>query len=78
VAERLSIKHLQLGNKTGKAISAKNWLFYRSGMNSTEIAALTNNVFLKSSMELYAPLDEKKGVLVNLAQSTVGLKWVRH
>lgn len=77
VAERLSIKHLQLGNKTGNAISAKNWLFYRSGMNATEIAALTNDVLLKSSMELYAPLDEKKDVLVNLAQSTVGLKWVR-
>ncbi|MES2378911.1 MAG: SGNH/GDSL hydrolase family protein [Bacteroidota bacterium] len=77
VAERLSIKHLQLGNKIGKAISAKNWLFYRSGMTSTEIAALTNNVLLKSSMELYAPLDEKNGVLVNLAQSTVALKWVK-
>jgi lysophospholipase L1-like esterase len=70
VPERLSIKHLQLGNKSGNAISAKNWFFYRSGMNSTEIAALTNNVFLKSSMELYAPLDKKNGVLVNLAQST--------
>jgi hypothetical protein len=77
VAERLSIKDLQLGNKTGKAISAKNWLFYRSGMNPTEIAALTNDILLKSSMELYAPLDEKTNVLVNLAQSTVGLKWVK-
>ncbi|MGF7079576.1 SGNH/GDSL hydrolase family protein [Mucilaginibacter sp. UYCu711] len=77
VAERLFIKHLQLGNKNGNGISAKNWLFYRSGMNSIEIAALTNNVFLQSSMELYAPLDEKRGVLDNLAQSTVGLKWVK-
>ena len=77
IAEQLSIKHLQLGNTANKSISAKNWFFYRSGMNSSEIAALTNNVFLKSSMELYAPLDEKQGVLKNLAQSTVELKWVK-
>lgn len=77
VDERLSIKHLQLGGNLGKSISAKNWLFYRSGMNSSEVTALTNNVLLQSSMELYAPLDGKKDVLVNLAQSMVGLKWVK-
>jgi lysophospholipase L1-like esterase len=72
VAERLSIKELYLGDKN---ISAKNWLFYRSGMNETEIAALTNNTLLKSSLELYAPLDDKN-TLANLAQSTNTISWL--
>ncbi len=52
----------------------KDWLFYRSGMNSTEVAALNNNEMLKSSLELYSPLDGQavlsQDPLVNLAQST--------
>jgi hypothetical protein len=44
-------------------------------MNETEIAALTNNTLLKSSLELYAPLDDKN-TLANLAQSTNTISWL--
>ncbi|TSJ40368.1 SGNH/GDSL hydrolase family protein [Mucilaginibacter corticis] len=81
VTEKLVIKELDLGKPAGKALDAKNWLFYRSGMNITEAKALTENKLLKSSLELYAPLDDKhnatKDVLVNLAQSTNEVKWVK-
>lgn len=55
-------------------ISYRNWMFYRSGMNTEEITMVHNGTLLKSSLELYAPLD-KAGLLssdpyVNLAQST--------
>ncbi len=77
VQERIVLKELSLGDKSAK-IEAKNWLFYRSGMNLSEIAALTNNTLLKSSLELYAPLNGlSKDVLVNLAQSTVALTWIK-
>ncbi|MFD2147762.1 hypothetical protein [Mucilaginibacter antarcticus] len=77
VAEKISIKELALGDKTAK-IHAKNWLFYRSGMNLSEIAALTNNTLLKSSLELYAPLNgQNNTALINLAQSTNVLTWVK-
>ena len=49
----------------------RNWFFYRSGMNTEEITALNNNQMLKSSLELYAPLDETNATpFINLAQST--------
>ncbi len=46
-----------------------------------EVKALANNILLKSSLELYAPLDDQhtavKDVLVNLAQSTNTLTKVK-
>lgn len=56
------------------AIQYRNWFFYRSGMNTIEINALYNGQMLKSSLELYAPLDGQ-GIkygdpYINLAQST--------
>jgi len=52
----------------------RDWLFYRAGMNGDEIIALNNNKMLKSSLELYAPLDGQAVTgakpLINLAQST--------
>jgi lysophospholipase L1-like esterase len=78
--EKLVTIALTLGEKAGKNLSAKNWLFYRSGMNIIEARALSADVLLKSSLELYAPLDGEhlimKDELGNLAQSTIGLKWV--
>lgn len=73
--ERIVLKELSLiNNKKGKDIEVKNWLFYRSGMNMDEVKALNADELLKSSLELYAPLDDKhkvlKDELINLAQST--------
>jgi len=56
------------------SIQYKNWFFYRSGMNVEEITALNNGGMLKSSLELYAPLDGGQttgdATFANLAQST--------
>lgn len=59
------------------SVNYRNWFFYRSGMNSEEIAAINDGRMLKSSLELYAPLDGEAVIgpnpLVNLAQSTNSL-----
>lgn len=56
------------------AIDYRDWMLYRSGMNANEIAALNAGKMLKSSLEIYAPLDGFKllsnDVCINLAQST--------
>ncbi|MEL6924517.1 MAG: GDSL-type esterase/lipase family protein, partial [Bacteroidota bacterium] len=75
LSEKLEPNTFFLGSAMAlNEIDFRNWLFYRSGMNADEIAALNDGRMLKSSLELYAPLDEA-GVLgddplVNLAQST--------
>lgn len=81
VSEKLLIKELYLGDKKGRGLSAKDWLFYRSGMNLSEVKALNENSLLQSSLELYAPLDGQhtvlKNELSNLAQSTNVVKWLK-
>jgi len=80
-SEKLSIQDLYLGDTKGKGVMAKDWLFYRSGMNLSEVKALSDNTFLKSSLELYAPLDGLhrllKNGLSNLAQSTNAIEWAK-
>ena len=55
-------------------ISYREWMFYRAGMNADEVSALNAGSMLKSSLELYSPLDglniNSSDVYVNLAQST--------
>ncbi|WP_439129049.1 GDSL-type esterase/lipase family protein [Polaribacter sp.] len=75
INEQIAIDKLILNNiNNNDTIEYRNWFFYRSGMNVEEILALNNNKMLKSSLELYAPLDEKHQEaeisLINLAQST--------
>lgn len=73
--EPLLVSLLSLNSETAPLImDCKDWLFYRSAMNGDEISALHDGKLLKSSLEVYAPLDGQ-GVsghtaLVNLAQST--------
>jgi lysophospholipase L1-like esterase len=66
------------GTNIPKKLAYKNWLFYRSGMNPDEIKYLAKDSLLKSSLELYAPLDGKKksvsDPLINLAQSMNTIK----
>jgi lysophospholipase L1-like esterase len=68
------------GPNIPKKIAYKNWLFYRSAMNQDEINYLAKDSLLKSSLELYAPLDGKRKsvshLLINLAQSTNILKQI--
>ncbi|MHA4894883.1 SGNH/GDSL hydrolase family protein [Pedobacter sp. PWIIR3] len=79
--EKLLIKALYAGYRKGRGLSAKNWLFYRSGMNLSEAMALNEDKLLQSSLELYAPLDGEhtilKDELSNLAQSTNVVRWLK-
>ena len=62
------------GSSSPANVSYKNWLVYRSGMTTEEITMVHNGTLLKSSLELYAPLDEAGALspdpYTNFAQST--------
>ncbi len=73
--ERLRTRQLMLGGRAApKGGQFRDWLFYRAGMNADEARALAADSLLRSSLELYAPLDGRRQAspdsLVNLAQST--------
>jgi lysophospholipase L1-like esterase len=72
--EQLHPRQLTLGGSQAPADGQyRNWLFYRAGMNADEVHALAADSLLKSSLELYAPLDSHRPTpdsLANLAQST--------
>jgi lysophospholipase L1-like esterase len=72
--EQLRTRQLTVGGPSApRGVQYRNWLFYRSGMNADEIKALAADSLLKSSLELYAPLDGRGTTspdsLANLAQS---------
>jgi len=82
VEERLVTTGVKIGGPNiPKKLSYKNWLFYRSAMNPDEIAYLAKDSLLKSSLELYAPLDGRKvsalDPLINLAQSMNTIKEIK-
>jgi lysophospholipase L1-like esterase len=73
-AERLRPTRLDLGGTAAPArVQLRDFLFYRSGMNEGEVLAMAADSLLKSSLELYAPLDGSRALatdsLTNLAQS---------
>jgi lysophospholipase L1-like esterase len=73
-AERLRPTRLDLGGNAAPAhVQLRDFLFYRAGMNEGEVLAMAADSLLKSSLELYAPLDGGRAVaadsLTNLAQS---------
>ncbi len=74
--EKISLETFTLSDKVTapEAIKFRNLFFYRSAMNAQEMEALHNGEMLKSSLEIYAPLDGLallgNNPLVNLAQST--------
>jgi hypothetical protein len=80
--EQLHLRQLALGG-AGAARGAhyRNWLFYRAGMNADEVRALATDSLLKSSLELYAPLDGRRRAapdsLANLAQSMNGVMIIK-
>jgi len=61
--------------KATGALSFKDLFFYRAGMSPEAIEALQEEKMLKSSLEIYAPLNESS--LENLAQSTNTLEWLK-
>ncbi|MFZ4456089.1 MAG: Ig-like domain-containing protein [Bacteroidales bacterium] len=79
VNEKLIAQTFFLNDKNAPdLIDYRDWMFYRSGMNNNEITALCRGLMLKSSLELYAPLDGlsvlSKDTLINLARSTNAIK----
>ncbi|RZK61747.1 MAG: hypothetical protein EOO59_04300 [Hymenobacter sp.] len=80
--EQLHLRQLRLGGpRAPRGAQYRNWLFYRAGMNADEVRSLAADSLLKSSLELYAPLDGRRTAapdsLTNLAQSTNKLLTVR-
>ncbi|MFQ3180894.1 MAG: lysophospholipase L1-like esterase [Polaribacter sp.] len=75
LAEKFLLSDTSINSGTvPSAIDYRNLFFYRSGMNQEEVTRLNAGDLLKSSLEIYAPLDGQQIVgndaLVNLAQST--------
>ncbi|MBK0382264.1 hypothetical protein I5M32_04760 [Pedobacter sp. SD-b] len=75
VNEKLLLKKIKIGGPTVPFnLQLKDWLFYRSAMNADEVRYICRDSMLKSSLELFAPLDGKNislsDSLKNLAQST--------
>ena len=75
LAEKLTATDFFINSSNAPdSIAYRNWFFYRSAMNAEEITALNNGKMLKSSLELYSPLDgqalSSENVLTNLALST--------
>ena len=73
-AERLRPTRLDLGGNAAPArVQLRDFMFYRAGMNDGEVFAMAADSLLKSSLEIYAPLDGSRTVatdsLTNLAQS---------
>jgi hypothetical protein len=74
VSERLRPTRFDLGGNVSPArVQYRDLFFYRSGMNQDEVLAMAADSLLKSSMEIYAPLDGRRVAttdsLANLAQS---------
>ncbi len=73
-AETLNPDKFILSESNAPTADYRNWFVYRSGFNVDEVNALAGGSLLKSSMELYAPLDQNAVTgpdpLVNLAMST--------
>lgn len=74
--EKLSPKKFVLGsNLAPDQILYRELFFWRSGMNTEEIAYVNQGKMMKSSLEIYAPLGGDR-FLENLAQSTNELEFV--
>jgi lysophospholipase L1-like esterase len=74
VQERLRPTRFDLGGAAAPSrVQYRDLMFYRSGMNQDEIWAMAADSLLKSSLEIYAPLDGRRVAtsdsLANLAQS---------
>lgn len=74
--EKLEVKRFYLSDEYAPAIvDFRDLVFYRSGMNAEEVSALYAGKMLKSSLEIYSPLDSSSSEpLKNYAQSTNTIK----
>jgi len=74
INEKIVTTAFDLNGVNAPAANYRTLLFYRSGMNGEEINAMVDGGLLKSSLEIYAPLDGagifSADPIINLAQST--------
>ncbi len=75
IAEEIEPVAIEINGRQAPAqMDVREWFLYRSGMNQDEIDALEQGAMLKSSLEIYAPLDGLEVLpesrLYNRAQST--------
>lgn len=72
ISERVEPKRFVLGASRGSH-DFREWLVYRAALNETEVEALHGAKLLQASLEVYAPLTDKKfeidGPVENRAQS---------
>ncbi|WPV67084.1 RICIN domain-containing protein [Chitinophaga sp. LS1] len=77
IAEKVVTTAFDLNGSTAPAANYRTLLFYRSGMTPEEINAMVDGSLLKSSLEIYSPLDGGNAdPIINFAQSTNKLKKV--
>ena len=71
VDERIAPGEIRIGDAGSKnPLNVSEVAFWRSGLNAEEVAAWHNGAMLKSSLEIYAPMQqEADGTIANRAQS---------
>ncbi|RFM34077.1 RICIN domain-containing protein [Chitinophaga silvisoli] len=77
VAEKIVTTSFDLNGTNAPTAGYRTLLLYRSGMTPEEVSAMVDANLLKSSLEIYAPLDGATDPLVNRAQSTNTVKKVK-
>jgi hypothetical protein len=78
VAEKIVTTNVDLNEANAPSANYRTLLFYRSGMTPEEVSAMVDGNLLKSSLEIYAPLDGTKAdPAANLAQSTNTVRKVK-
>ncbi|MCF6404507.1 RICIN domain-containing protein [Chitinophaga filiformis] len=71
ITEKIVTTTFDLNGANAPAANYRTLLFYRSGMTAEEINAMVDGNLLKSSLEIYSPLDGATAdPIINLAQST--------
>ena len=70
--ERMQLDSVMVGDYSNRSVKRRfsELFFWRSALNSDEVSALSRGAMLKSSLEIYTPLDDgQRYDLPNLAQS---------
>ena len=78
ITEKIETSRFILSSKNAPTADYREWLIHRSALNEREVMAMVNDSLLKSSLDLYAPLDGQgilgEDELVNLAQTLDTIK----
>ena len=81
IDERLRLENIVVGDATNRGTKRhfSELFFWRSALNTDETMALAKGSMLRSSLEVYVPLDdERRDSLTNLAQTMNSVRFVRY